>query len=85
MAEFVYLACFLASSACATLLIRSYLETRSPLLLWSSVCFAGLSVNNALLFVDLVIVSEVDLSIHRAVVALISLLVLIFGLIWHAN
>lgn len=85
MAELVYLACFLASASCAGLLIRSHRNTRSPLLLWSSLCFAGLAANNALLFVDLVIVSDIDLSVYRAAVALASLLVLAFGLLWHVN
>jgi hypothetical protein len=85
MAKLVYFACFLTSLLCAALLIRSYLRTRSPLLLWSSVCFVGLSLNNVLLFIDLAIITEVDLSIYRAVVSLASLLVLIFGLVWHVN
>jgi hypothetical protein len=84
MANFVYLLCFLTSVACAWLLIRSYLRTRTKLLLWSSLCFAGLAVNNALLFIDLAILStDVDLSVYRAITALVSLLILIVGLIWN--
>ena len=66
MAEVVYLLCALTSVACAFLLVRSYRNNRSKLLLWSSVCFVGLALNNALLFVDLVVVSSMDLSFLRA-------------------
>ena len=65
MAEIVYLSCMAASIVATGLLIRSYLATRSRILLWSSVCFVGLALNNALLFVDLRIAPEVDLSVWR--------------------
>jgi hypothetical protein len=86
MGELVYLLCALTSLLCAALLIRSYLHSRTDLLLWSSLCFAGLAINNILLFVDLVVfVREVDLSIYRSVAGLLSLLLLIFGLIWKVH
>jgi hypothetical protein len=85
MAEFIYLACFLASTLCTALLVRSYRASKTPLLLWSSACFGGLALNNALLFVDLVLVLENDLSVARGLVALASLMVLLYGLIWHAK
>jgi hypothetical protein len=86
MAELVYLACALASLLCAILLVRSYRASRTPLLLWSSLCFVGLALNNALLFVDLVVTPPtVDLSLERTLVALAALLLLLFGLIWHVH
>jgi hypothetical protein len=85
MAEIVYLLCALLSAACAALLIRQYARARTKLLLWSSACFAGLAVNNALLFVDRVLVPAVDLSVYRAAIALVSMLVLIYGLIWEVK
>ena len=85
MAEFVYISCALTSLLCAALLIRSYRASRTQLLLWSSLCFAGLTLNNALLYVDLALVTGVDLSLHRALVALVALLLLLFGLIWHVH
>jgi hypothetical protein len=85
MAELIYLACFLASLLCAVLLVRSYRNSRTPLLLWSSACFGGLAVNNALLFVDLVVVLDIDLSVARGLVGLLSLVVLLYGLIGHAS
>lgn len=85
MAELIYVSCFLASALCAVLLVRSYRATRTPLLLWSSVCFGGLALNNALLFIDLVVVPDGDLSLLRGLVSLTSLLVLLYGLIWHTS
>ena len=82
----IYLVCALTSLLCATLLIRRYLVARTGLLLWSSLCFVGLAINNALLFVDLVLlVNEVELALVRSTIGLVSLLILIFGLIWHVH
>lgn len=81
MAEAVYLLCALTSLACAILLYRGYRRSRTRLLFWSSLCFAGLVLNNVLLFVDLVVVPEVDLRMLRAWIALVSLSLLIYGLV----
>jgi hypothetical protein len=86
MAEAVYILCSLTSLACAVLLLRSYLQQRSvKLLLWSGLCFVGLTLSNVLLFVDLAVVPHIDLSGWRSLVTLISLVILIYGLIWDAN
>ena len=85
MAEAVYLLCALTSVACAALLLRSYRATRTRLTFWSSLGFTGLAINNVLLFVDLVVMTSVDLSMGRALIALASLVVLVFGLIWSAT
>jgi hypothetical protein len=83
MAEAVYLLCALTSVLCAGLLIRSWIRTRARLLLWSSLCFVGLAVNNVLLFVDLIVVPEVDLAPARSIVALCSVSVIVVALIWE--
>ena len=85
MAEAIYFSCLLASALCTVLLVRSYRSSRTPLLLWSSACFGGLALNNALLFVDLVVALHVDLSVPRGLIALTSLMVLLYGLIWHSR
>lgn len=83
MASAVYFGCALTSLVCAILLVRSYRASKSALLLWSSVCFVGLAVNNALLFVDLVVFpTEVDLSLARALSGLFSVCALLVGLVW---
>src|SRR4029078_7960776 len=85
MAELVYLLCALTSLAWAGWLLRPYRATRTRLLLWSSLCFAGLALNNLLLFVDLVVVPATDLSALRGGVALVALLTLVFGLVWESR
>lgn len=81
MAEGVYILCALTSGLCAFLLLRSYRQTRTQLLLWSALCFVGLALNNTLLFTDLVLVRTLDLSLARHTTALASLVVLVYGLI----
>ena len=85
MAEAVYLLCAVTSAACAFLLIRSYRGNRIRLLFWSAFCFVALAVNNALVFVDLVVVPEIDLFLLRAGVALVGLGGILFALIWEAR
>ena len=85
MAETVYFLCALASMACAAMLLRGYVGTRTRLLMWSSLCFAGLALNNVLLFLDLVIVPDLDLSLLRSIVALAAMAVLLFGLVWDSK
>jgi hypothetical protein len=81
MAEAVYLLCALTSLACALLLLRGYRASRTRLLFWSCLCFVGLTLNNVLLFVDLVMVPEFDLRVLRASTALGSLALLVYGLV----
>jgi hypothetical protein len=81
MAEGVYILCALTSGLCAWLLWRSYRATRTQLLLWSALCFVGFAINNTLLFTDLVLVRSMDLSLARNLTALISLVVLVYGLV----
>ena len=85
MAETVYILCAVTSLACAGLLVRGYSRSRSRLLLWSSLCFAGLALNNVLLVVDLSLLPDVDLSLARDLSGLAAVLVLLFGLIWESR
>jgi hypothetical protein len=85
MAELVYLLCALTSATCAVLLLRGYLRGGTRLLFWSSLCFTCLCVSNVLLFIDLVLVPQVDLSLWRRGVALLGTSVLVAGLIGEAK
>ena len=85
MAEVVYALCALTSVTCAVLLVRSYRRTRLRLLSISAFCFAMLGINNILVFLDLVVVPDTDLSVLRSLVALIGLGGLLFSLIWDAR
>ena len=81
----LYAVCVLSSTACTVLLFRGYLKRRVRLLMWSAVCFAGLSVNNVFLFLDLVLFPDIDLRLARLVPALIGMLFLLYGFIWDAE
>jgi hypothetical protein len=86
MAETVYILCALTSIACAALLLRGYARSRTRLLLWSSLCFVGLALNNVLLFLDKVVFAHgPDLTLYRSLTALAALLVLVYGLIWDSD
>jgi hypothetical protein len=85
VAEAVYILCMLASLACAAMLFRGYRQSRVRFLLWGSLCFVGFMLNNLLLFVDLVMVPDRDLSLWRNAVALAGLLLLVYGLVWDAE
>lgn len=82
MAEITYILCGLTSIACAVLLLRGYLTAGMPLLFWAALCFVGLTIDNALLFVDLVLLPRVDLFMLRTIAALAGMAVLLFGMIW---
>ena len=81
MPQIIYLLCGGTSILCSGLLVRGYLTSKSPLLFWSAIGFAGLAVNNVVLCLDLVIYPELDLFLLRSIPALLGLLVMIFGLI----
>jgi hypothetical protein len=82
MPSIVYALCAVTSALCASLLARAYRQQRTRLLLWSTLCFAGLTVNNGLLFADLVLVPSMDLSLWRGLTGLGSMLILLYGIIW---
>jgi hypothetical protein len=82
MAAGVYILCALTSTFCAALLLRAYRLHHARLLFWSSLCFIGLALNNILLFVDLIVVPQIDLQPVRNVAALLGVGVMLFGLIW---
>ena len=85
MATAVYVLCALASLLAAALVLRAFLATRQRLLFWTAACFAGLALNNLILFVDKVVASGVDLSLWRSLPALLGLLALLYGLIWETR
>ena len=79
------LAAILTSGACAVLLLRAYLRRRVRMLMWSAVCFAGLTLNNVALFCDLVVFPDFDLRTIRLVAALAGMLFLLYGFIWDSD
>jgi len=85
MSSIIYGLCAAVALLCAVLLFAAWRRQRHRLLLWSGLCFAGFTINNVLLVLDKVIYPEVDLSVWRTGVAVISIAVLLYGLIWDAD
>lgn len=86
MAEFVYVLGALTCLLCAVLLLRGYARGRRRLLLWSGLCFAGLTISNSLLFIDLVLLPvTVNLYLLRLATAAAAMLLLVYGLIWEGE
>jgi hypothetical protein len=80
----VYALCAATSLLSAFLLARSFLRTRSRLLLWSALCFVGFAVQNVFLVVDKA-TPEIDLSLARSLPGLVGVLLLLYGLIWETR
>lgn len=86
MAATVYILGTLTTLLCAVLLVRGYARGGRRLLLWGGLCFLGLTVSNALVFVDLVVLGDtLDLYLLRLSTAAGSMLLLVFGLIWETR
>ncbi len=81
----VYIFGFLVTLACGVLLFRAWAAVRKRLLLWSAVCFCGLALSNLLVFVDLVLLPDVDLYPLRLITAAVAMLLLLYGLIWEGQ
>jgi hypothetical protein len=72
------------SAICAGLLLREFRRSGSRLLLWSALSFILWAVNNALVFTDLVVLPDRDLSVARTLAALVAICLMLFGLVWDA-
>jgi len=81
MALLIYSLCSVTALACAILLLLSARRTQSRMLLWSGLCFAGLTLTNLLVIADRYVFPNIDLSTLRLVSALIAILLLLYGLI----
>jgi uncharacterized membrane protein len=85
MSSVIYTLCAAVALLCAVLLLSAWRRQRHRLLLWSGLCFAGFTVNNVILVLDKIVFLETDLSVLRTGVALVSIAVLLYGLIWDAD
>ena len=85
MGPAVYILGVVVTFCCGLLLARAYRNVKKRLLLWSALCFFGLAVSNLLVFLDLVIFPQVDLYFWRLLTAAVSMLVLLYGLIWEGE
>ncbi len=76
----------LTSFSCMLLLFRGYARTGARMLLWSGLCFVFLSLNNALLFADLIVFpTQIDLRVYRLGAGLAAIACLLYAFIWEAD
>jgi hypothetical protein len=86
MATLIYSLCALVAAVCTFLLLRAWRASRHRLLLWTAICFGGLTLTNVLLFLDKIVLGpETDLSPARMLVTLAAMAVLLYGLVWDAQ
>jgi hypothetical protein len=86
MATLIYSLCALVAGLCTFLLLRAWRASRYRLLLWTGLCFGGLTLTNVLLFLDKIVLGpEIDLSPARLAVTLVAMGVLLYGLVWDAQ
>jgi hypothetical protein len=81
----VYILCAVTSLCCAGLLARQYNRRGGRLLLWSSASFACFAASNLVLFVDLVLVPNMDLTLYRTAITLTAVILMLAGLIWETT
>lgn len=70
---------------CALLLLRAYFRVRQRLLFWCGLCFAGLTLANALLIADLYVFADVSLYRLRLAAAAVSMLLMVYALIFESD
>jgi hypothetical protein len=85
MPGLVYLLSAATSLGCAILLLRGYRRSGVSLLLWSSLFFFWSTADNVFLYVDMVILPDVDLTVWRRIPSLIGAALLLFGLVWNKS
>ncbi len=85
MSGFIYVLSAATCLLCAVLLLRTYSQRHVRLLLWSGLCFIGLMLENVMMYVDVVMVPEVDLALWRKLPGLIALVLLLCGLVWESK
>lgn len=85
MDKLIYGLCALTALTCAFLLLRSYARNRFRILLWSGLCFVGLTANNVLLVLDKTLFAHIDLSSWRLVTALVAMALLVAGLVLEGD
>lgn len=81
----IYGLCAFTAALCAWLLLKAYAQVHRRLLLWGGVCFVGITFNNLLLILDKIYLPHMDLSIPRHSMFLLSVMVLLYGLIWDTE
>jgi hypothetical protein len=83
----IYLLCAATALACAALLLRGYVRSRTRLLLWCGLFFLAMTLENLALYVEVVMtgVPKDELLAVRRTVGLTGVAVLLYGLVWESR
>jgi hypothetical protein len=84
-APVTYVLCMLTSIVSAVLLARGVRGPGGRLLLWASIFFVGMALNNLALVIDALYFSGQDWSIVANVIAAVSVLVFVYALVWETT
>lgn len=85
MTAALYILTCITTLVCAVLLLRAFANVRKKLLLWSGLCFVGLTISNMFVIADLLIYPNIDLYTYRLGTTAVSMAFLLFGLIWESQ
>ena len=85
MSSVIYGLCASTAFLCAWLLLRAYRARDNRLLLWSGIFFGIQTLNNIFLIIDKLVVPNIDMSIWRHTIALIAIILLLYGLIMRTE
>ena len=75
--------CALTALLCAILSFRAYSRSKYKLLLWSGICFSGLTLSNLVMVLDIYVFPDINLGLVRLLIGLSAMLILIYGLIFN--
>ena len=79
MPGLVYLLCAGTSLACALLLLRGSITKGNRLLFWSSLCFFAMTANNLLLYINFIVLPNVDILIVARLTAVLGVTTTLAG------
>ena len=76
---FVYALCAVTSFVCFGMLLRQHRRRPSTIAFKSSLAFLCFALSNVLLFIDLIVLPQVDLKIWRNLVTLVGVIILLLA------
>lgn len=80
MSFFVYALCAVTSFCCCALLLRQHKREPGELLFHSAIAFLCFAAGNLLLFIDRIVMPQIDLRFWRNAVSLLGVSLLLLGL-----
>ena len=85
MPGLVYILSGVTSLVCAVLLLRGSWQNRNGLLFWSGLCFLAMTANNVLLYINFILLPDIDILVVARLTAVVGIVLLNIGLICYAT